>query len=217
VNLLLIGPPGAGKGTQAVRLRDRLGICHLSAGDLLREAVRLGTPLGLSAREVMERGELVSDDLVGEMVEKHLLEPACAPGFVLDGYPRNLAQVNRFARFMGGRGRTLDRVLALQVPAEELIRRLTGRRVCPACGAGYHVYHRPPRTEGICDACGGTLLQRRDDREEVVRGRLGIYERQTRPILDFYRTDGLLAEVDGTGTADEVTATIAAALEAVRQ
>lgn len=217
MNLLLIGPPGAGKGTQAARLRERLGIAHLSAGDMLREAVKRGTPLGRAARVKMDRGELVPDGLVGEMVEQRLSQPDCSPGFVLDGYPRNLAQAERLAGFLGASGRPLDRVLALQVPLAELLRRLTGRRVCGGCGAGYHLSSRPPGKEGICDACGETLLQRPDDREEVVRGRLRIYENQTRPLLEFYGKSRLLSEVDGSGGLDEVTGRITAALEEARK
>ena len=217
MNLLLIGPPGAGKGTQAARLRERLGIAHLSAGDMLREAVKRGTPLGRAAREKMDRGELVPDGLVGEMVEQRLSQPDCSPGFVLDGYPRNLAQAERLRAFLAASGCPLDRVLALQVPLAELLRRLTGRRVCGGCGTGYHLSSRPPGREGVCDACGEALLQRPDDREEVVRGRLRIYESQTRPLLDFYGKSGLLGEVDGSGSLDEVTGRITAALEEARR
>lgn len=213
MNLLLIGPPGAGKGTQAVRLRERLGIAHLSAGDMLREAVKRATPPGGEARESMDRGDLVGDDLVGEMVEQRLAETDCSRGFVLDGYPRNLAQAGRLAEFMARTGRQLDRVLAIQVPTEELLRRLTGRRVCGKCGAGYHLVSKPPRAGGICDACGSALFQRTDDREDVARGRFLIYENQTRPLLDFYRQHALLREVDGSGSLDEVTGRISEALE----
>jgi len=213
VNLLLIGPPGAGKGTQAVRLRERLGIAHLSAGDMLRDAVQRATPAGRAARESMDRGELVGDDLVGEMVEQRLTEPDCSRGFVLDGYPRNLVQAGRLAEFMARTGRVLDRVLSIQVPTEELLRRLTGRRVCGKCGAGYHLVSKPPRVKGICDACGWALFQRMDDREDVTRGRLLIYESQTHPLLDFYRQRELLREVDGSGSPEEVAGRISAALE----
>ena len=213
MNLLLIGPPGAGKGTQAVRLRERLGIAHLSAGDMLREAARQAPPIERAARESMDRGELVGDDLVGGMVERRLTGPESSRGFILDGYPRNLAQAVRLAEFMDRTGLHLDRVLAIQVPTEELLRRLTGRRVCGKCGAGYHLVSRPPRTGGTCDACGSALFQRMDDREDVARGRLLIYENRTRPLLDFYRQRELLREVDGSGTPDEVTGRISAALE----
>ncbi len=217
MNLLLIGPPGAGKGTQAVRLRDRLGIAHLSAGDMLREEVRLGTVLGLAARERMEQGQLVPDHLVGEMVERRLKRPDCVRGFVLDGYPRNLVQAGHLAKVLADLGRKLDRALAIRVPEEELLSRLTGRRICGRCGAGYHLANQPSRVAGACDRCGGPLLQRSDDREEVVRGRLEIYEKATRPILEHYRQAGLLAEIDGTGSLDTVTGRITAELEEVRR
>ena len=213
MNLLLIGPPGAGKGTQAARLKERLGVSHLSAGDMLRDEVRRATPLGRAARERMDRGELVPDDLVGEMVEQRLSGPECSRGFILDGYPRNLVQADRLAGFLARWGRPLDRVLALRVPVEELLRRITGRRVCGGCGAAYHLTSRPPGREGVCDACSGALLQRKDDREEVVRERLRVYEDQTRPLLDFYGRSRLLAEVDGSGSLDEVTGRISAVLE----
>ena len=216
MNLLLMGPPGAGKGTQAVRLRQRLGIVHLSAGDMLREAVKQGTPLGLSARGMMERGELIPDDLVAQMVEERLRDPQCARGFLLDGYPRNLAQARRLSEFLeGSGGRRLDRVLALRLPEAELLSRLTGRRVCGTCGAGYHVVNKPPRRPGICDVCANEVVQRADDREEIVRERLRVYTTQTLPLLDFYRESGLLFEVDATGTPEEVSARIAGALEEV--
>jgi len=210
-----MGPPGAGKGTQAVRLRQRLGIVHLSAGDMLREAVKQGTPLGLSARGMMERGELIPDDLVAQMVEERLRDPEGARGFLLDGYPRNLAQARRMSEFLEGSGRRLDRVLALRLPEAELLSRLTGRRVCGTCGAGYHVVNKPPRRPGICDVCGNEVVQRADDREEIVRERLRVYTTQTLPLLDFYRESGLLFEVDATGTPEEVSARIAGALEEV--
>jgi adenylate kinase len=165
----------------------------------------------------MERGELVPDDLVGEMIEKGLKEPDCIRGFILDGYPRNLSQAERLKRFLIAQGRRLDRVLAVQVPKEELLRRITGRRVCGDCGEGYHLLNRPPLRGGVCDVCGGALLQRRDDRENVVRGRLRVYERQTRPILDYYRRDGLLLDVDGTGPLDEVTERFTGALQEARR
>ncbi len=213
MDLLLIGPPGAGKGTQAARLKERMQIAHLSVGDMLREAVKRGTPIGRAAREVMERGELVPDELVGQMVARRLAETDCASGFVLDGYPRNLSQALRLSEILEGMGRRLQRAIALQLPLVELLRRLTGRRICSSCGAGYHLVFQQPKQEGLCDTCRGALLQRPDDREEVVRERLKVYEEQTRPLLDHYRSLGLLAEVDGAGTVEEVTERIATALD----
>lgn len=206
--LILMGPPGAGKGTQAGRLVERLGIPHLSAGDMLREHVKQGTELGSKAKEIMERGELVPDSLVSEMLGKRLGEPDCAPGCLLDGYPRNLAQAETLEGLLARLGRKVDRVLALQVATDELVRRLTGRRVCSNCGAGYHLTSQPPRLEGMCDRCGGALRQRPDDREEVVRERLRVYDEQTRPLLEHYGGRGLLSVVDGAGKPAAVTAAL---------
>jgi len=216
VNLLLIGPPGAGKGTQALRLGERLEIPHLSVGDMLREAVKRGTPIGLLAREIMERGGLVPDEVVGEMVSRRIGEADCRTGFVLDGYPRNLPQAERLSEILRSTERRLDRALAIRLSLVELLKRLTGRRVCGSCGAGYHVLTRPPEREGICNTCRGALFQRPDDQEEVVRERLRVYEEQTQPLLGLYSRQGLLAEVDGLGTVEEVSQRIAELLEPVR-
>jgi adenylate kinase len=205
VNLILIGPPGAGKGTQAARLKEIVGVPHLSAGDMLREAVKRGTPLGMQAKEIMAQGELVPDSLVSEMIAGRLGEPDCIGGFILDGYPRNLAQAQRLDEILSERNRGIERVLALKVATEELVRRLTGRRVCEKCGAGYHLESRPPRRSGVCDACGGALVQRPDDREEVVRERLRVYQEQTSPLLEVYRKRGLLSEVEGVGSMEAIT------------
>jgi adenylate kinase len=213
VNLILMGPPGAGKGTQAVRLIEKLGILHLSAGDMLREQVKQETELGLKAKQIMARGELVPDSLVSEMVRKRLADPDARGGFLLDGYPRNLAQAQTLDEILSGSGRRIDQVLALKVAPEELVRRLSGRRVCGTCGAGYHLVSQPPRRQGLCDKCGGSLLQRPDDREEVVRERLRVYQEQTRPLLDHYGNLGLLSELEGAGSPDSVAAALARAIE----
>ena len=203
-----MGPPGAGKGTQAARLVERLGIPHLSAGDMLRGHVKEQTELGRKAQAIMARGELVPDALVSEMLGKRLAEKDCAQGFLLDGYPRNLAQAATLESLLAGLGRRVDRVLALQVPADELVRRLTGRRVCGSCGAGYHLTSQPAQRDGWCDRCGGALLQRPDDREEVVRERLRVYDEQTRPLLEHYRRQGVLSTVDGAGSPEAITAAL---------
>jgi len=216
VNLILMGPPGAGKGTQADRLESERRLAHLSAGDLLRSEVERGTELGLAAREIMARGELVPDELVYRIVERRLSEPDTEQGFVLDGFPRNRAQAERLDAILTASGRPLDRVVAIQVPVEELVRRITGRRVCGNCGSAYHLMNRPPKQADRCDRCGGALRIRGDDREEVVRERLRVYEEQTRPLLRFYRERELLSEVDGTGSLDEVALRIGAVLEAAR-
>jgi adenylate kinase len=211
VNLILMGPPGAGKGTQAAHLKRKLGIAHLSAGDMLREQVKRATPLGIKAQEIMARGELVPDSLVSEMIESRLQEPDCRAGFLLDGYPRNLAQARTLDEILKRLGRRVDRVLALNVSPDELVRRLSGRRVCGSCGAGYHLVSQPPKREGICDRCGQALTQRPDDRESVVRERLRVYEEQTRPLLSHYRELGLLAEVEGMGAPEAIAAALSRA------
>ena len=213
MNLILMGPPGAGKGTQAVRLREKLGIPHLSAGDMLREHVKLETELGRKARAIMARGELVPDSLVSEMVGKRLAQPDVKRGFLLDGYPRNLSQALTLDEILSSLAQGIDQVLALRVAQEELVRRLTGRRVCGQCGAGYHLVSQPPRQPERCDRCGGELAQRPDDREEVVRERLRVYEEQTRPLLDHYRQLGLLSELEGTGSPESVSASLVRAIE----
>jgi adenylate kinase len=180
---------------------------------MLREAVKRGTPLGRMAREVMERGELVPDDVVGAMVERRLADPDCRNGFVLDGYPRNLPQAARLSEILREQGRRLDRVVALRLSLVELLKRLTGRRVCGSCGALYHLLTRPPKREGVCDTCQGVLQQRSDDSEEVVRERLRVFEEQTQPLLEHYGREGILSEVEGTGSVQEVAERIAAALE----
>jgi adenylate kinase len=213
VNLILIGPPGAGKGTQAARLKELLGIPHLSAGDMLRDAVKKGTPVGMQAKEIMERGELVPDTLVSEMIAARLGEPDCSGGFLLDGYPRNLPQAKRLEEILREMKRNLDRVLALKVDTEELVRRLTGRRICGSCGTAYHLESHPPKREGVCDACGGALVQRADDREEVVRERLRVYLEQTSPLLEHYGKRHLLSEVEGIGPMEAITARLAEAIQ----
>jgi adenylate kinase len=180
---------------------------------MLREHVKRESELGRKAKEIMARGELVPDSLVSEMVGKRLAEPDARGGFLLDGYPRNLAQALTLEEILGGRGLKIDQVLALKVAPEELVRRLTGRRVCGNCGAGFHVVSQPPRQQGLCDRCGGPLSQRPDDREEVVRERLRVYEAQTRPLLDHYRKLGLLTELEGAGTPDAISASLARAIE----
>jgi adenylate kinase len=212
VNLILMGPPGAGKGTQAAHLKESLGITHLSAGDMLREEVRRATPLGLKAQSIMARGDLVPDSLVSEMIERRLKEGDRSKGFLLDGFPRNLAQVRMLDAILERSGGKIDRVLALKVDPDELVRRLTGRRVCGNCGAGYHRVSQPPSREGICDRCGAALSQRPDDREEVVRERLRVYEEQTRPLLGHYRSLGLLAEVDGIGSPERIAVDLTRAI-----
>ena len=213
--VILLGPPGAGKGTQAKRLVDRYGIPQISTGDLLRENVAAGTALGKQAKAIMERGELVSDNLVVAMVQERLERPDCKQGFVLDGFPRTVAQAEWVDGFLKQRpgGWPPLVVVNIQVDYNQLLRRLTGRRSCPTCGRIYNVYFQPPRVAGICDVDGSALITRKDDAEEVVSERLKAYEKQTLPLVDYYRRQGRLREVDGDRPVDEVTAAIFRAIE----
>ena len=209
----MLGMPGAGKGTQAERLAAALGVPHISTGAIFREAVQQGTELGRQAQRYMERGELVPDELTVAMVEQRLAQPDCRPGFVLDGFPRNLAQARALDEALARLGAAIDVAINLVVPEEEAVRRITGRRVCPRCGATYGpadgVDGRPPER---CARCGAELVQRDDDREQVVRQRLRVYQESTRPLVDYYAQRGVLAEVPGTGGVDEVAEAIRRAL-----
>ncbi|MGW1006055.1 adenylate kinase [Streptomyces sp. NPDC002520] len=205
MDLLLIGPPGVGKGTQATRLRHTLGLPHLSTGDLLRRHVAEGTRLGSAAAAHMRRGELVPDALVTVMALDRITSPSCATGVVLDGFPRTLAQADALDTALAGQGRRLAAVLHLTAPDDMLLRRLTGRRTCGDCGESYHLDARPPRAEGRCDSCGHLLVQRPDDTVETARTRLTVHTRQTRPLLTRYRSTGVLHEIDGRGDVGDVT------------
>jgi len=213
---LLMGLPGAGKGTQAERIVKRYGVPHIATGDMFRRAVELGTPLGLEAKRYMDQGLLVPDEVTIGIVRERLLEPDAARGFLLDGFPRTIPQAEALEALLAELGRPLEAVLYIAVPRDDLVERLTGRRICPKCGAIYHVKFRPPRVEGICDVCGTPLKQRDDDREEVVVKRLEVNAAQLEPLLAFYREKGLLYEVDGTPPVDEVTQAIFEILDRVR-
>ncbi|MFB6302566.1 MAG: adenylate kinase [Haloferacaceae archaeon] len=202
--VLLLGPPGAGKGTQSARLAERYDIEHVTTGDALRANKDMETEHG-TPREYMEAGELVPDAVVNEIVAEALAE---ADGFVLDGYPRNLDQAEYLSELVD-----LDAVIYLDVDDDELVERLTGRRVCDGCGANYHVDFAPPETPGVCDKCGGELIQREDDTEETVKERLQVYEENTAPVVEHYRETGDLVEVDGEGTPDEVADAVIEAVE----
>ncbi len=202
--VILLGPPGAGKGTQAARLAKRLGLAHVASGDLFREAVAAQTPLGIKAQGYMERGELVPDEIVVAMILERLAQPDCRQGAVLDGFPRTVAQAEALEEALAAQGKEVDVVLLAHVPDEVVLERLTGRRICRNCQAPYHMTFNPPTREGICDRCGGVLYQRDDDREETVRHRLRVYREQTAPLIAYYRRQGLLREVDGVGEVEEV-------------
>ena len=209
---VLLGPPGAVKGTQAVNIVDKYGIPHISTGDIFRANIKNGTELGKKAQEYMNRGELVPDDLVIEIATTRLLEDDCKNGFLLDGFPRTVYQAEKLDEFLAAHGSKIDKVLDIAVEKEELITRLTGRRVCKACGASYHVVNIPPKTEGICDRCGGELMQRADDNLETVTNRIDVYEAQTKPLVDYYENAGNIAHIDGATGLDNVFADIVKAL-----
>ena len=204
MRLILLGPPGGGKGTQAKLIGERLSITHISTGDLLRQAVADRTELGRTAKEFMDRGELVPDQLVIGMIEERVRNADCGRGFLFDGFPRNVPQAEALREMLKRQSMSLQHVVSLDVPQEELVKRLTGRRTCRQCGSMCHVVFDPPREEGVCNRCGGELYQRDDDREETIRARLRVYQNQTKPLLDYYRSRGLLREVDGVGDAQEV-------------
>ncbi len=197
MNLILLGPPGAGKGTQAVKIVEKYKVPHISTGDIFRANIKNGTELGKKAKEYMDKGELVPDDLVCEIATSRLLEDDCKDGFLLDGFPRTVYQAEKLDEFLEKHGKKVDKVLDIAVEKEELMTRLTGRRVCKACGATYHVTNIPPKKEGICDKCGGELMQRADDTAETVENRIEVYHSQTMPLVEYYEKAGNIAHIDG--------------------
>lgn len=204
MNLILLGPPGAGKGTQATRIIEKYGIPHISTGDIFRKNIKEGTALGKKAQEYMNKGELVPDDLVIEIATTRLLEDDCKEGFLLDGFPRTVYQAEKLDGFLAAHDRKIDKVLDIAVEKEELMVRLIGRRVCKACGATYHVVNMPPAQEGVCDVCGGELYQRSDDTEATVANRIEVYNSQTMPLVDYYTEKANIAHIDGAAGLDNV-------------
>ena len=214
MKLLIMGRPGAGKGTQAVNIKDYYNIPHISTGDMFRAAMKNETKLGLTAKGYMEKGLLVPDEVTIGIVQERLLEDDCKNGFLLDGFPRTIAQAEALEEFLKTNGIALDAVLDVNVPAEILIRRMVGRRVCKGCGATYHVEFNAPKQEGICDNCGTPLIQRADDTEATAKNRLEVYDSQTAPLLEFYSKQGILKTVDGDQALDKVFEDIKAVLGA---
>lgn len=202
MKIILLGPPGAGKGTQSVVLSKKYEVPHISTGDILRQSVKSGQPLGLKAKSYMEKGELVPDELVTGMVAERLKEPDTKNGFILDGYPRTLKQGVDLDAALKSIGSGIDMVLYFETSEKTAIERLSGRRVCKKCGFNYHVKNIPPKKEGVCDKCGGELFQRPDDKEDTVRNRLKVYEAQTKPLIDYYTKQGILKKVSGDADVD---------------
>ena len=211
MKLIFIGPPGSGKGTQAKRLAGRFEIPHISTGDMLREAVAAGTPVGQQAASIMAAGQLVPDDLMIKMIDERLARPDAQKGFILDGFPRTLVQAEKLETLVGNGNGDL-RVLQLLVPDDAIVRRITLRRTCAQCGAIYHLENSPPATDGVCDRCGAEVIARPDDTEEAVRKRLESFHRQTMPVATYYKAKNILREVDGIGPVDEVFERIAQSL-----
>ncbi len=203
-NLILLGPPGAGKGTQAKKLVDNYGIPQISTGDILRKAVKEGTSLGKEAKSYMDAGELVPDSVVIGIIEERLKEPDCKEGYILDGFPRTVPQAEALDGILEKMGSGIDHVVSIEVPDGELMSRLTGRWTCRNCGAMFHEKSQPPKEPGKCDHCGGELYQRDDDKAETIKERLRVYNSQTQPLIEYYSHKGLVRKIDGMGAVDEI-------------
>ncbi|OGP93700.1 MAG: adenylate kinase [Deltaproteobacteria bacterium RBG_16_54_18] len=213
MNLILLGPPGSGKGTQAKKIVERYHIPQISTGDILRAAVKEQTPLGKEAKAYMDQGKLVPDEVVIGIVRDRLKAADCKNGFILDGFPRTVPQAEALAATLQTMNRTIDYVVSIDVNNEELLKRLTGRRTCRGCGAMYHLIFDPPRKEGVCDRCGGELYQRDDDKEETIKERLRVYDAQTAPLIAYYRDKGSLRTIDGVGAMEQIFQAIVKVVE----
>lgn len=213
MNVILLGPPGAGKGTQAAMLAEKTSLVHVSSGDLFRAALRDGTELGMKAKTYMDRGELVPDGVVIDMILERIGAPDCKEGVIFDGFPRTVDQAQALEASLTEQNQTIDKVIYMTVPDDVLLKRISGRRTCKSCGAVFNTYYFAPKAEGVCDVCGGELYQRSDDTEETAKNRLDVYFRQTTPLVDYYREQDTLREVDGEQDIAVVTDAMVAALE----
>ncbi len=216
MRIVMLGAPGAGKGTQAKKLIDEFGIPQISTGDILRQNIAQGTPLGKEAKGYMDKGELVPDKVVMGLVEDRLKQPDCQKGFILDGFPRNTAQAAALDEMLKGINMPLQLAISIDVPFDDLMKRLTGRRTCRSCGQMYNVYFTPSKVEGKCDKDGGELYQRDDDKEETIKKRLQVYESQTAPLIDYYSKKGIVRKIDGTGSISDIYGKITAELGKVK-
>ena len=212
MRVIFLGAPGVGKGTQADAVSQKFGIPKLSTGDLLRESVAKQTPLGKEAQGFMERGDLVPDEVVIGLVREKLSSPECQTGFLLDGFPRTVAQADQLGKILDAQGATLDRVVYFTLPNSEIVKRISGRRTCPNCKAVYHLESIPPKQEGVCDECGSSLVQRNDDKPETIESRLAVYQEQTAPLIDYYAKKEILSELDGAGLVEDVEKRLVALL-----
>ncbi|GAA0116393.1 adenylate kinase [Clostridium senegalense] len=215
MKIILLGPPGAGKGTQAKSISNKYSIPHISTGDIFRKNISEKTPLGIEAKSYIDKGQLVPDKLTIDIVQDRLEHEDCKNGFLLDGYPRTVSQAEALKNFLSEKGEKLDTALLIDVQKEFIIDRMTGRRVCPDCGASYHVKFNPTKVEGKCDICGSVVIQRADDTESTVKDRLDVYETQTQPLIEYYKNQGLLSTVDGTQSIDDVFKDICGVLGAI--
>jgi adenylate kinase len=213
LRVVFFGPPGAGKGTQARLLEQKFGACQVSTGEILRRAAREQSALGKQAADYLDRGDLVPDQVMVRLVAERLREPDCRSGFILDGFPRTLAQADELEQMLDGTGLALESALCLQASNDVIIKRLSGRRTCKQCGSLHHLVFNPPARPGICDRCAGELYQREDDREKMIAARLRVYEKQTAPLKEYYRKRGLLKEIDGVGSVEEVGKRVLRAVE----
>lgn len=204
MRMILLGPPGAGKGTQAKLISEKCSIPHISTGDIFRKNISERTPLGTKAKEYMDKGQLVPDELTIDLVNDRLTYEDCKNGFLLDGFPRTVKQAEALEKFLQQNGKRLDTALLIDVPSDFILERMTGRRVCPSCGTSYHIKFNPPKNQGICDGCGSKIEQRKDDTEETVKERIDVYDKQTQPLVNFYASKDQLFVADGTQSIDQV-------------